>query len=838
MPNFLRSLNPFHRSSGTSSADTRNEARVPAYATPMREAPARQPRSRGVFDRILHPRRSRASTQAAETPFASPMHPRISATPAGAVPGSPVNARHARAPSRSAPSSPFRMPGGLTPERATPGRTPSPTAASSQATFRAQAEFQLHEWEHAMEGELARFSPVSGMTYEHTTPADMLRQTAARLRNAVRQGPRDSNNSLIVQNAPVRYLPEVVTQFTHLQQIFLEDCDLHTLPGDIGNLTQLQKLSLTHHPNLRYLPDSLNNLGALQKLQLRNTGITELPRINRLSELKTLSVDETRLAAVPSGLSALRNLKHLTFSRTHISEVPPTISNLINLKTLTLSRNHHLQAVPASIGNLPELEELALNGCPQLRAVPDTIGNLRNLQKLYLHDCTQLRTLPESIANLMPHLRRLDLSGCVNLQRLPACLRNPPRHLNLTLPAHLQQTGSGGSSRGTPASQGNTPTASPPRFASPIRSNPPAAGHVPAVPAARAQQASPPSAAALQERLAPLRAQGGDARRIANWLSNAIEQSSSMARWNLGAPAFNERTAELIAALTTSGPNTAALHAALANELTENSIPTLNDLERTHIEHRRQTEGLDWKGFIALAVRQVRRSESGPMAQARALQAWPALQEFANQYDSEVKLLKVDMEQTSDKLTDLMLNSQTDMRASSERIRVLGDQLKHATERRLPTAYTRVANEWLDGGQQASESMQAALRNLVGTLAPGDLPRLGTAATALPIKLQDALSPLLAHNTGRELVQAIGEQACSVEVPKSLPSQLDGLAMQINRGMHQIQKMMDSDTTSSAQDKNAGLAMAIPATVKPLWEAALTDAAAIDAARAAAQRNG
>ncbi len=687
-----------------------------------------------------------------------------------------------------------------------------------------------------MEARLDSFSRGSTMQYGQT-PAQALSEATAWLRSAVMLGPDGNSHSLVIRNAPIQYLPDAVSQLTHLRQIHLEDCDLRVLPEHFGNLNQLQQLNLLYHPNLERLPDSLNNLGELQKLELRDTGITELPPINRLSQLKTLSINGTPLAAMPSGLSALSDLKHLMVTRTNIREVPSTISNLMHLKTLSLSRSRHLREVPASIGNLSGLELLALNGCPELRAVPYSIGDLRNLKKLYLHDCPQLRTLPESIANLMPHLTRLDLDGCTSLQRLPECLRNPPGHLHLTLPQHLRQQ-SGASSSGTPVG------ASPDGGASPLRGHRPAAtpiadafaGFQPHLAPAAAEPIGAPAtrqpAPEWQVKLASLEAQGGDAARVAQWLKRTITNTYNLFSRNLP-PAFHERTAELVAAVTASGPHTAALHAAIAQELGQRGSTSLAQIERVHLLHRQQTEHLDWKDFIALAVQQV--SRNTPADPAGALQNWPALRNYAREHDPLVNMLETDIERANNDMTDMVLNSQPDLRASSEQTWVLGKQLKHANDTRLPQEYARVANEWING-RPSSSAMQEALGNLAGTLTSDAYARLARAVTALPVKLQDALSPLLAHQTGRQMVRVIGETSSGVEVPRNLPSQLDELAEKIDRGMRQIQKLMADDKSSTAEQKEAGFAMSIPLTVQPLWEATLSNAKAIDVAQDAAAK--
>ncbi|HEX8532129.1 MAG TPA: hypothetical protein VF646_18970, partial [Cytophagales bacterium] len=78
-----------------------------------------------------------------------------------------------------------------------------------------------------------------------------------------------------------------------------------SLPEEIGQLTQLEKLSLLNVP-LSRLPDWIGNLINLEYLMVRGNDVTQIPPfIEKLTNLKTLRVENGELNSLPSELSKL-----------------------------------------------------------------------------------------------------------------------------------------------------------------------------------------------------------------------------------------------------------------------------------------------------------------------------------------------------------------------------------------------------------------------------------------------------------------------------------------------------------------------------------------------------
>jgi hypothetical protein len=82
--------------------------------------------------------------------------------------------------------------------------------------------------------------------------------------------------------------------------------------------------------------------------------------IGNLINLQYLSLQQNQLnGTIPSSIANLRNLRTLSFWRNQLSgEIPSSIVNLINLRELYLSSNQFSGAIPASIGNLKTLQYL------------------------------------------------------------------------------------------------------------------------------------------------------------------------------------------------------------------------------------------------------------------------------------------------------------------------------------------------------------------------------------------------------------------------------------------------------------------------------------------------
>ncbi len=117
-------------------------------------------------------------------------------------------------------------------------------------------------------------------------------------------------------------------------KLLLIDSQLHLLPPEIGNLTNLTRLNLAHN----------------------------------------------QFATLPHEIDQLANLTYMVLSDNQFTTLPPEICDLTSLTYLVLSDNQ-LTTLPPEIGNLTNLEELHLDG-NQLSVLPPEIGQIKNLKLL------------------------------------------------------------------------------------------------------------------------------------------------------------------------------------------------------------------------------------------------------------------------------------------------------------------------------------------------------------------------------------------------------------------------------------------------------------------------
>lgn len=383
----MPSINPFRRASHTPAADsTPSRGGVPPYATPLRQEPTQQPRRRGIAG--LFGRR-RAPANAGE---GSPARPHVTVgTPSGAARTAPNSPLHGFA---SAPGSPLHG------------------AAAVNARIAGSGIRQaLEQWHGQMQAHIAEYRPTN-------PPANF---NAARQLNAARdhiedvaRGRVDPADTIKLKATPVLHLPDVVFEIAHLKTLHLSDCDLRTLPHEVGNLGMLETLKLHDNPRLDALPTALGQLPKMKHLEIVGSKVRELPPMHGLA-----------------------NLEHLAIESSPLTWVPRDIGNAQKLKTLSLSHTY-LRDVPASIGNLTKLTELKLHNNVGLTSIPDAIGKLRRLKTLDLSHCPQLRSLPASIGNLRDIT--INLQGCTGLtmQGLPKSLITPIQGRKVIFPEHLR----------------------------------------------------------------------------------------------------------------------------------------------------------------------------------------------------------------------------------------------------------------------------------------------------------------------------------------------------------------------------------------------------------------
>jgi internalin A len=241
------------------------------------------------------------------------------------------------------------------------------------------------------------------------------------------QAAREGWTELDLRDQEISELPPEIGQLTNLQKLsigaqkwgevegasrnvrrLLDTNSLASVPPEIGRLTNLQSLDLSNN-KLIGLPAEIGQLISLQQFNLGSNQLTAIPpEIGQLTSLTSLDLSSNRLMNVPWELGLLTQLQLLNLSNNQLRVVSPEIGQLINLQELQIGGNE-IATIPDEIGRLSNLKKLSFRGNPIL-SLPPGIGRLRNLQMLDLIG-NLLVTIPPEAANLTT-LQQLYLGNC------------------------------------------------------------------------------------------------------------------------------------------------------------------------------------------------------------------------------------------------------------------------------------------------------------------------------------------------------------------------------------------------------------------------------------------
>jgi len=182
-----------------------------------------------------------------------------------------------------------------------------------------------------------------------------------------------------------REIPTCLYDCKNLQVLHLEgECIVGTISPQIGQLQNLRSLMIT--PNISGpLPDEIGNLSNLEDLSIRGLKeLGELPHtIGNLKNLRNLSLGHMS-GDIPKEIGQLSQLETLLFySEYPITSIPNEIYNIKTLKQLELSFTQCPYTIPEAIGNLTELENLCIN-YDLTGTIPESIGYLTKLKYLTL----------------------------------------------------------------------------------------------------------------------------------------------------------------------------------------------------------------------------------------------------------------------------------------------------------------------------------------------------------------------------------------------------------------------------------------------------------------------
>ena len=135
--------------------------------------------------------------------------------------------------------------------------------------------------------------------------------------------------------------------------------------------------------------------------------------LGMLTGLETLDLSHNRLTgAIPSELGSLDNIRFLRLHATRLSgSIPVEFRNLKNLVTLDLGQTHLTGEIPRELGGLPNLRELFLGSNFHTGELPAELTQLPNLRALNISNNRLSGCVPTELRDIAPNIGAMRFCG-------------------------------------------------------------------------------------------------------------------------------------------------------------------------------------------------------------------------------------------------------------------------------------------------------------------------------------------------------------------------------------------------------------------------------------------
>ena len=236
-----------------------------------------------------------------------------------------------------------------------------------------------------------------------------------------------TNNTKWLTDAPLHQWRGVSTDASgRVTDLYLARNGLSgEIPEELGNLTNLDRLTLGSNQLSGEIPNELGSLTNLRVLGLEGNQLSgQIPvELGSLTNLSGLYLHINQLSGkIPAELGSLTNLETLKLDSNQLSgEIPEELGSLTNLRDLLLARNQLSGEIPEALASMTNLEQLGLGSNRLSGEIPEELGNLISLRYLYLGSNRLSGEIPEVLACLT-NLTYLHLGGNRLSGEIPAGL--------------------------------------------------------------------------------------------------------------------------------------------------------------------------------------------------------------------------------------------------------------------------------------------------------------------------------------------------------------------------------------------------------------------------------
>ena len=178
-----------------------------------------------------------------------------------------------------------------------------------------------------------------------------------------------------------------------VRELRIQDGMTGRIPPELGNLSGLTLLDLSHNHLTGGIPSAIGSLANLESLYLQGNRLTgSIPEeLGNLPNLEHIYLWSNQLTgSIPSRISRASRLEDLSFSDNRLTgTIPPELAQLSNLTSLALARNSLAGSIPAELETLANLRTLKLSGNLISGCVPAALKEVsdNDLANLGLMDC-------------------------------------------------------------------------------------------------------------------------------------------------------------------------------------------------------------------------------------------------------------------------------------------------------------------------------------------------------------------------------------------------------------------------------------------------------------------